>query len=92
MTEANEKRWMKKLCWKKEYTAVSIAGNYPRPPPRRKDRCACLKNPAWKCIGTACLVLSLILFIVQQLGFFDAIYCSLQDDYYRRTHSCPHPT
>ena len=42
MTEENEKNYMKKLSCKnnpgllgyKEYTAVSIAGNYPRPPPR----------------------------------------------------------
>ena len=86
MTEENEKNWMKKLCCKKEYTAVSIAGNYPRPPPRRKDRCACLNNPAWKSIGFTCAVISILLFIVHQLGFFDAIYCSLRDDYYRHTH------
>ena len=79
MTEENEKNYMKKLSCKnnpgllgyKEYTAVSIAGNYPRPPPRRQDRCACLKHPAWKCIGETCTVLCILL-IVLRLGFYFA--------------------
>ena len=84
MTEENEKNWMKKLCCKKEYTPVSMAGNYPRPPPRRKDRGGCLENPAWKSIAAICTVLSLLLFIIgilQQLGFLDMLYCASLDDH-----------
>ena len=33
-------------------------------------RCPCLKHPAWKCIGATCFVLSLLLFILNRLGFF----------------------
>ena len=81
MTEENEKNCMKKLSCKnnpgllgyKEYTAVSIAGNYPRPPPRRKDRCACTKSPEWKFISTTCTVLCILLIILQRLGFFDML-------------------
>ena len=67
---------MKKLGCNTEYIAVSIAGNYPglhpnfsRPPPRRQDRCACLKHPARKCIGETCTVLCILL-IVLRLGFY----------------------
>ena len=47
-------------------------------------RCPCLKHPAWKCIGTTIAVLSFLLFILDQTGFFTMLYCSSKDDHYRQ--------
>ena len=48
-------------------------------------RCPCLKHPAWKCIGkivTIGTVLSILLTILEQIGFVDKLYCaSIPDNY-----------